>query len=90
MSENTQAVPLDVEKLRAVIADVLELPVEDVTDDVRFVEDLEVDSLMSLEIAMHLERQFAIKVPEEELKNIGSFENVCTLVKSKLQDGRTA
>jgi len=89
MPDNTQAV-LDVEELRTVVAEAMELPVEEVTDDARFVEDLELDSLMSLEIAVRLEQRYDIKVDDQELKGIGTFQDVRELTEAKLRAGRSA
>jgi acyl carrier protein len=89
MSENTQA-GLDVEELRALVADALELPVSDVTDDADFVEDLEVDSLISLEIAIRLEERYGIKVTDTQMSETSSFGQVRDLVASLLAEGAAA
>ncbi|MCW5252767.1 MULTISPECIES: acyl carrier protein [unclassified Streptomyces] len=72
--------PLDVEKLRSVIAGALDLPVEEVTDDARFKEDLEVDSLISLEIAVRVEENYGVKIDESQLTEMGTFRLVRDLV----------
>lgn len=89
MSEKTPAA-LDIEELRALVAEAMELPVEEVTDDARFVEDLDVDSLVSLEIAVRLEQRFGVKVNDTELKTIVSFPDVRALVEAKLGEGGAA
>ncbi|MFD6981811.1 acyl carrier protein, partial [Streptomyces sp. NPDC059956] len=61
MSDNTR-IALDKEELRFLIADILALDVEEVTDDADFVQDLEVDSLMALSIVFRLERQYGVKL----------------------------
>jgi acyl carrier protein len=87
MSEQTA---IDTEELRALVADALELPVADITDDADFVNDLEVDSLISLEIAIRLEERYGIKVSDDDMSSISSFRQVCTLVESRLAAGSAA
>lgn len=81
-----QNVSVDKEELRALVADVLELPVEEVTDDADFINDLEVDSLAALEIAVQLEKKYGVKLDDSELKTISSLNWVHQLLKSKLDD----
>jgi acyl carrier protein len=88
MSENVTAI--DTEELRALVADALELPVTDITDDADFVEDLEVDSLISLEIAIRIEERYGIKVSDDDMSSISSFRQVCGLVESRLAAGSAA
>ncbi len=64
------------EKLRAIVAEVSEI--DDIPDDVPFTE-LGIDSMMALEVVAEVERQYKIRVPEEELKSISDFNSVYTL-----------
>ncbi|MER0443437.1 acyl carrier protein [Streptomyces sp. NPDC006711] len=82
MSENT-AVAVDTEELRSLVADALELPAEEVTDEAHFVEDLQVDSLMALEIVVNLEKKYGIKVDESDFKQVSNLLQVRALVDSK-------
>ncbi|MEU9099553.1 phosphopantetheine-binding protein [Streptomyces sp. NPDC048361] len=84
MSENT-AVAVDTEELRSLVADALELPAEEVTDEANFVEDLQVDSLMALEIVVNLEKKYGIKIAESDFKQVSDLLQVRALVDSKLQ-----
>ncbi|HEX5568114.1 MAG TPA: acyl carrier protein [Streptomyces sp.] len=89
MPENTRAA-FDAEELRELIAEVLELPADEITDDARFKEDLEVDSLISLELAVRLEERYGVKVDEEAIAELGSFRKVSELVRERLATGATA
>jgi acyl carrier protein len=82
MTSNTQ-VALDKEELRGLIAHVLELDVAEVTDSADFVQDLEVDSLMALEIVVRLQRQYGVKLEESDLKHVSSLPQVLRLVSGK-------
>jgi acyl carrier protein len=81
-----QNVSVDKEELRALVADVLELPLEEVTDDADFINDLEVDSLAALEIAVQLENKYSVKIDDSELKTISSLDRAHQLLTSKLDD----
>ncbi|MGW7410239.1 acyl carrier protein [Streptomyces sp. NPDC054833] len=85
MSNNTQ-IALDKEELRSLVADVLELDVEEVTDDADLVQDLEVDSLMALAIIVRLDRQYGVKLQESDFRQVSSLIEVLQL----LTDKRTA
>jgi acyl carrier protein len=87
MSDNVQSTAVDTEELRALISDALELPIEAVTDEARFKEDLDVDSLMALEIAVRLEKRYGVKVDDNELGDVSSLTRVHELLRVKLDAG---
>jgi acyl carrier protein len=66
----------------AALADILEevagVSPEDVTPEKSFVDDLDVDSLSMVEVAMAVEEKFNAKIPDEqlaELKTVGDAVN---------------
>jgi acyl carrier protein len=71
MSEQT--ITADREELRTLIADVIEVDAAKVTDNAHFAEDLEVDSLMALEIAVQIEQKYGIKIDDSEVGKITSL-----------------
>ncbi|MDW6062484.1 acyl carrier protein [Streptomyces sp. NPDC000941] len=79
------AAALDLEELRAFVADVLDVEEEEVTDDADFVEELGVDSLMALEVMVVLEKKYSVKLQEQEMKEITCLSNVYDLLASKLE-----
>jgi surfactin synthase thioesterase subunit/acyl carrier protein len=64
---------VNIEDLRALIAGVLETEPEEVTDEAHFADELEVDSLLMLEISTRVENAYG--VPENAVASSG----VCTL-----------
>jgi len=64
MPVNDQTTTMHATELRALIADVLELPIDEITDASRFIDDLEVDSLASLQIAVQVEKRFGVSIGE--------------------------
>jgi acyl carrier protein len=87
MSQNTATV--DPAELRTLVANALELSEEEVTDEAHFVDDLQVDSLMALEIVVNLEKHYRIKVADSDFKDISTLSQVRHLVETKLQSALT-
>lgn len=75
---------LDKDELRVIVADVLDVDVADVTDEASFVDDLEVDSLMALEVVVVLEKRYGVRLREGELKQITCLERAYELMLAKL------
>jgi acyl carrier protein len=88
MPDTTTAPVLDKEQLRDLVADVLDLDVAEVTDDAHFTEDLDVDSLMALEITVRLEKEYGVKLAEPELASITSLRGTYELLDRKLRENR--
>lgn len=85
-SDATATGTLDKEELRALVAEVLDLDVAEVTDTAHFVDDLDVDSLMALEITVRLERHYAVRMAESELVAITSLQGTYDLLDGKLKE----
>lgn len=69
--------------LRKLLAEVLDIEAEEIKPDSHFMNDLEVDSLMALEVLVRLEKEYKVKIPEERLPSITSLQNVYDLLKEK-------
>lgn len=74
---------IDRDTLRNLVADVLDVDPAVVTDDAHFVDDLDVDSLMALELAVTLERDFGIKIESEEVGEVQRLRDVEALLDRK-------
>jgi acyl carrier protein len=70
--------------LREVAVEVLSVEPDTVTEDARFKEDLDADSLDLVELVMGLEERFDISVPEEDLENVTTVGQAVDLVLSKV------
>ncbi|MEU9375629.1 acyl carrier protein [Streptomyces sp. NPDC048255] len=75
---------LDKEELRATVAEILDVEAEDVSDDAHFLEDLEVDSLMALEVVVVLEKKYGVKFSEAELRDVVTLQRAHGLLAEKL------
>jgi acyl carrier protein len=64
------------EKIQAMLAEALNLPVEKVTPDSKIVEDLGADSLDVVELLSRLEDEFGIVIPDDEVENLVTVGDV--------------
>ena len=69
--------------LREVMADRLGIAPEQITPEARLVEDLGLDSLDAVELAIAVERRFEIEVAEEELARLQTVADMLALVESR-------
>ena len=74
---------MEFEKLKKVIADVLNVDPEEITMESTFVDDLGADSLDVFQIIMGLEEEFDIEVPDEEAEKITTVGDVVEYIKSQ-------
>jgi acyl carrier protein len=70
-------------EIRNLLAEVFDIDEEEITPDAHFIETLEVDSLMALEVLVRLEKTYKIKISEEELKSITTLRKVHNLLQEK-------
>jgi acyl carrier protein len=72
--------------IREVAVEVLSVEPDQVTEEARFKEDLEADSLDLVELVMGLEERFDIEVPEEDLEDVARVGQAVTLVLGKVSE----
>ena len=72
------------EKIQAMLAEALNLPLEKVTPDAKIVDDLGADSLDVVELLSQLEDEYGITIPDEEVENLVTVADVAAEVE-KLQ-----
>ena len=71
--------------LREIMSARLGLPPEQLVPEARLVEDLGLDSLDAVELAISVERKFDIEVPEEELTKLKTVADMIALVESRVR-----
>ena len=69
--------------LREIMAARLGLQPEQLVPEARLVEDLGLDSLDAVELAISVERKFDIEVPEDELTKLKTVADMLALVESR-------
>jgi acyl carrier protein len=72
-------------KVKAVVAEKLNVGEDQVTEDAKFVEDLGADSLDQVELIMALEDEFALKIPEEEAEKLTTVGSAVDYVLKKAE-----
>ena len=75
---------MEFEKLKEIIADVLNVDEDEITMDTTFVDDLGADSLDVFQIIMGIEEEFDIEIPAEKAEKISTVEEAVELIKSAL------
>lgn len=58
------------DKLKAIVAEKLEVDVEKIIPEASFINDLGADSLKIVELMMTLEDEFDIEIPDDEAENL--------------------
>jgi acyl carrier protein len=66
-----------------IIEEIAGVPAADVTPDKSFVDDLDIDSLSLVEIAVAAQDQFGVEIPDDELKNLKTVKDVVVYVQGK-------
>jgi acyl carrier protein len=80
MADTAQDPAVDMDELRQIVADVLELEPEELTDTGDFVEDYEADSLRAIEVLARVEKRYGIDVPQSELPEMRTLQAVRDIV----------
>ncbi|MDQ6937221.1 MAG: acyl carrier protein [Actinomycetota bacterium] len=74
------------EEIRAGLAEILnevaDVSAADVSDEKSFVDDLDVDSLSMVEVAMAAEEKFGVKIPDEELPKLKTVGDAVTYIET--------
>lgn len=73
---------MEFEKLKKVIADVLNVDPNEITMETTFMDDLGADSLDIFQIIMGIEEAFDIEIPSEEAESITTVEQAVELIKN--------
>ncbi len=70
-------------RVKEIIHNVTSIPVATIADDASFRDDLDLDSLSLLEIAVDVDYEFKLGVPEEELQQLKTIGETVELVLRK-------
>ena len=75
---------MEFEKLKKIIAEVLNVDEEEITMDTTFVDDLGADSLDIFQIIMGIEEEFDIEIPNEAAESIVTVADAVEQIKNAL------
>ena len=72
--------------LGEIIEEIAGVPADEVTPDKSFVDDLDIDSLSMVEIAVAAQDKFGVEIPDDQLKDLTTVQDVMNFV-SKNAEG---
>ncbi|WP_067458583.1 acyl carrier protein [Actinomadura macra] len=70
--------------LAEIIDEIVGIDKAEVTPEKNFIDDLDIDSLSMVEIAVSAQDQFGVEIPDDELRNLKTVQDVINFVQ-KLQ-----
>ena len=76
---------MEFEKLQEIIADVLNVETNDITEDTTFVDDLGADSLDIFQIIMGIEEEFDIEIDNDEAEKISTVQDAADQIKKAVE-----
>lgn len=68
------------EKIQAMLAEALNLPIEKVTPDAKIVDDLGADSLDVVELLSQLEEEYGIIIPDDQAESLVTVADVAKVI----------
>ena len=68
--------------LAEIVEEVAGVSATDVTADKTFTDDLDIDSLSMVEIAVQAEDKFGVKIPDDELANLKTVGDAVTYIEA--------
>ena len=72
-------------RVKKIVVEQLGVKEEEVTVDASFVDDLEIDSLMALEIVAAIEKKYRIQIPEENLQRVKTLNDTVALAQEYIR-----
>jgi len=76
---------MEFEKLQNIIAKILDIDVDDISMNMKLIDDLGVDSLDLFQIIMELEEEFDIEISNAEAQSIITIADAVERIKSKIK-----
>ena len=70
------------DKIKEIIAEKLEIDIEQITDEAKFIDDLGADSLDVVELIMTLEDEFEVEITDEEAEKIVTVRDAIDFIKN--------
>jgi acyl carrier protein len=75
------------EEVLQILSDVCRVPPEELTSEKRLIQDLDLDSVLALDLLMTLEERLGIEISEVEATKMVTVGDVLTFVREKGQQG---
>ena len=71
------------EKVIGIVSEQLEIPVDDITTESSFVDDLKADSLDVVELVMELEDEFEVTIPDDDYEKIQTVGSAISYIEER-------
>lgn len=68
------------EEIRTLISEQLDIDIERITEDARFIDDLGADSLDLVDLLADLEGNLGIRIPQDAVKDVKTIGDLCAVV----------
>ncbi|GAA4090029.1 acyl carrier protein [Nonomuraea sp. NPDC050663] len=68
------------EGLGKIVNEITGIPANEVTPEKSFVDDLDIDSLSMVEIAVAAQDEFGVEIPDDQLKNLKTVKDVINFI----------
>ncbi|KPK43037.1 MAG: hypothetical protein AMJ78_00295 [Omnitrophica WOR_2 bacterium SM23_29] len=72
-------------EIKSMISEIIEVSESKLTEDARFVEDLDVDSMRALEIVASIEKKYKVAIPEDQIRTLRSLKNIYDLLEKSIK-----
>jgi len=76
---------MEFEKLQQIIAEVLNVDIDEITPETTFIDDLGADSLDVFQIIMGIEEEFDIEITQEEAEKIATVGDAAEAIKAAVE-----
>ncbi|MFR5875878.1 MAG: acyl carrier protein [Eubacterium sp.] len=72
------------DEVKEILADQLDIKVDDITLESKLSDDLGADSLDAIDIVMTIEDQYSIEVPDETIEIMKTVEDIVSFIESNI------
>lgn len=72
---------MEFDKLKHIIADVLNVDPDEITEETTFTDDLGADSLDLYQIKMGIEEEFSLTIPDDKVAGVKTVGDALTMIK---------
>ena len=71
------------EKIKEIVAEILDLEVSEINEEAKIIDDLGADSIAVMEIVMELEEEYDVEVPTEDILTLLTVADIIAYVEAK-------
>ncbi len=72
-----------IEQIKKVLVDAINVDEEAVTPEAKLNDDLGIDSLAAVELALELETEFDVRIEDEELAKLETVQDIIDIIEAK-------